>query len=166
MRSQPMMKNDICIPDMVKILSRMEPMPPVTKALDKWGTVARDQKEHIIGWLCDQHTSGSGAYTRQMGNGSTRTAYNRFLNPGGLLWLAEVLGEKEGRLREAVARAIEAEKVNYRSRCAAFRQIIPFDRIMELLNRPEEWRVEKSVTTILPQFRFLSIFRNLQKWLG
>ena len=139
------MRADIHVSEMADILSQLAPMPPVTKALDAWGTVARDQKGHMIGWLVAQNSQGFGAYTRSKGNESARTAYNRFLNPGGLLWIAEVLGETETNLRKAVEAAKEAERINYRSRCTAFRKIIPFDRIMELLNQPERWIYDKGI---------------------
>ncbi len=139
------MRADIHVLEMIDILSLLDPLPPVTKALDAWGTVARDQKDHMISWLATQNSQGYGAYTRIKGNESTRTAYNRFLNPGGLLWIAEALGESEEKLREAVEAAREAGKINYRSSCAAFRKIIPFTRIMELLEQPEGWIYDKGI---------------------
>ena len=145
------MSADIHVEEMIDILSLLEPLPPITKALDAWGTVARDQKGHMIGWLAAQNSQGFGAYTRSKGNESARTAYNRFLNPGGLLWIAEVCGETKANLQKAVEAAKEAERINYRSRCAAFRKIIPFARIMELLRQPERWVYDKR---ILPLLRF------------
>lgn len=51
-------------------------------------------------------------YTCKAGNEGGRTTYNRFLNPGGLLWLAEVPGESEEILKqaaEASAEVVEAQ---------------------------------------------------------
>ena len=140
---------DINIYDMIEIMSYMEPNPPITSEIDQWGTVGVDQKGHMLGWCSAQPTKGKGAYSRSKGNESTRTMYNRFLNPGGLLWLAEVLGEREETLRLAVKEAAAAEKINYRNRCTAFRKVIPFERIMELLNYPQEWRIDDRVFPLL-----------------
>lgn len=140
---------DINIYDMIEIMAFMVPEPPVTKEIDLWGTVAKDQKGHMIGWCSSQPTKGKGAYSRSKGNESTRTMYNRFLNPGGLLWMAEVLGENEAVLRKAVKAAADAEKVNYRNRCTAFREVIPFDRIMELVDNPDGWMIDKRVLPLL-----------------
>lgn len=143
------MKNDINIYDLIEIMAFMEPNPPITSEIDAWGTVGVDQKGHMLGWCSSQPTKGKGAYSRSKGNESSRTMYNRFLNPGGLLWLAEVLGEREDALRLAVDEAQKAEAVNYRNRCSAFRRVIPFDRIMELINYPEEWRIDDRIVPML-----------------
>ncbi len=138
-----MSQNDIHVHDLMEIHSFMQPMPPVTAKRDQWGSEYRSQKGHMVCWLMAQ-TDGDGggkpfSYTRKVGNESGRTAYNRFLNPGGLLWVAEVLGETDETLIRAAEAAAGAEKANYRSRCAAFRKVIPFDRILELLDNSEGW---------------------------
>lgn len=145
-----MIRGDIHVHDMMEIMSFLEPKPPVTTALDRWSIRDHTQKDHMMWWMYDQPTaSKGGAYSRRKGNESTRTAYNRFLNPGGLLWMAEALGERKERLIEALKAAIDAEKTNYRLRCIAFRKIIPFERILELLNHPESWRYDKRVKPLL-----------------
>lgn len=55
------------------------------------------------------------------------------------MWLAEALGESENSLRVAVAAAKKAEEGNYRARCTAFRKVIPFERIVELIKQPKGW---------------------------
>ena len=134
-------------------LSFLDPMPPVTKELDKWGSRYQSQKIHMVRWLDWQLEVYHGKYGREKSNSSTKTTYNRFQNPGGLLWMAEVLGEKEDKLREAVAAAIAAEKVakkyDGKSRCAAFRAVIPWERIGELLDQPEKWRIDPAMEHII-----------------
>ena len=147
------METDIHVHDMMEILSFMQPMPPVTVKKDQWGSTYPSQKEHMMDWLLGQTDETDNpvpfTYTRKVSNESGRTAYNRFLNPGGLLWVAEVLGESEETLTKAAQAAAEAEKVNYRSRCAAFRKVISFDRIMELLDKPEGWLYDPRIYPML-----------------
>ena len=140
---------DLNIYDMIEIMSFLEPNPPITKALDKWGTVGTDQKGHMLGWCSAQPTKGKGAYSRSKGNESTRIMYNRFLNPGGLLWMAEALGAKEQTLRQAVDAAIAAEKTDYRNRCKAFREVISFDDIVDLINEPQGWLIDERIVPLL-----------------
>lgn len=131
--------NDINVVECSKMLLLLDPVPPVTVRLDKWGSPYTSQKEHMCRWLNDQTKVFKGAYGRENSNTSTRTAYNRFMNPGGLLWLAEVLGEKETNLKAAIEAAVKEEKKNVRGRCAAFREVISFGRILYLYNSPEAW---------------------------
>lgn len=131
--------NDVHVLDLAKYISFLEPEPPITKELDKWGSRYRSQKIHMYLWIRSQPTTGAGAYSREKGNYSAKVMYNRFLNPGGLLWLAEVLGEEESSLRAAAAAAEEAEKQDYRKRCIAFRSVIPWERTMELYRDWSGW---------------------------
>lgn len=136
-------KPDLHVEEMFEVLSMLEPHPPITSELDCWESQYPSQKGHLLDWfLCQPIGGGTGeafTYTRKKGNESTRTAYNRFMNPGGLLWLAEALGENENTLREAVAAAKKAEEGNFRARCTAFRKVIPFERIVELIKQPKGW---------------------------
>lgn len=144
--------NDIPVNDLARLLSYLEPEPPLTKELDKWGIKQYpSQKIHMYIWTRNQPNTGKGAYSRKEGNTSGAVMYNRFLNPGGLLWLAEVLGETEAALREAVSAAIKAERVDYRRRCVAFRQVIPWDRIMILLSQPQGWRYDPKMLPLIEQ---------------
>lgn len=142
--------NDIHVSDLARYLSYLEPEPPITKAYDKWGVkYYPSQKIHMYVWIRNQPNTGKGAYSRKEGNTSSAVMYNRFLNPGGLLWLAEVLGETEETLKAAVQAAKEAEKIDYRKRCIAFRQVIPWERIMELFGRPQGWKIDPKMKAVL-----------------
>ena len=144
---------DIDVRKAVDYLVFLEPMPPVTKELDKWGSKYPSQKVHMCRWLVWQKHTYSGKYGRSTPNYSTKVTYNRFQNPGGLLWLAEVLGEDEATLRAAVAAAVEAEKkaakYDGKSRCRAFREVIPWGRIGELLDQPEKWRIDPAMADVV-----------------
>lgn len=148
-----MMMNDLNVGEMAMHMSFLEAKPPITKALDKWKSDFSSQKEHMVRWLLKQPMSDANAkafsYTRKVGNTSTRTMYNRFMNPGGLLWMAEVFGADESELEQAVREAISAEKDNYRKRCIAFRNVIPFDKIMELFSKPDKWLYDDRVLSLL-----------------
>ena len=141
--------------DCARYFSLLEPMPPVTAELDKWlpKRYYKSQKIHMMRWLRGQLEVHGGAYGRRMANHSTKVMYNRFQNPGGLLWMAEVLGEDEDTLRRAVAAAVEAEKVaakgDAKSRCAAFRKVIPWERIAELLNDWNSWRFDPRMEPLI-----------------
>ena len=63
--------------------------------------------------------------------------------------MAEVLGEEEKNLRNAVAAAVEAEKQDYRKRCTAFREIIAWDRIAELYNNYDNWLYDRRIKPLL-----------------
>ena len=145
---------DLTVFELAAALQLLDPLPPITVALDKWGSRYSSQREHVVQWLRSQ-TVGTGAsvrafsYQRQAGNESAKVAYSRLLNPGALLWLAEVLGESADRLTLAVEAATEAEKKNYRSRCAAFRRVIPFDRVVELYACPTGWKIDEELLPVL-----------------
>ena len=141
--------NDLHVLEFARYLSYLEPFPPITKELDKWGSRYPSQKIHLCEWLEWQTHTHKGAYGRDRPNESAQTMYNRFLNPGGLLWLAEALGEQENTLRKAAANAIEAEKYNYRFRCVAFRNVIPWDRIMELFMYCDKWRYDSELKKLI-----------------
>lgn len=130
-------KRDMHTDEMCEALSYLEPIPPIVRELDKWGSTYQTQKAHMIAWFATQSTKGSGAYSRAKPNESARAAYNRMKNPGGLLWIAAALGEDERALREAAEAASEG--------CKAFRAVIPFDRIMELAEQPKKWRIDKTL---------------------
>lgn len=141
---------DIDVMAFARYLSFLEPMPPITKTLDQWGSSYPSQKIHVCDWLSHQSMEGGkGAYSRAKANCSAKAMYNRFLNPGGLLWIAEALGEGERVLRAAVEAAIRAEAVDYRARCKAFRSVLPWGRIMELLADYEQWRYDAKIAPLL-----------------
>lgn len=141
--------HDIHVLEFAKYLSFLEPEPPLTKELDIWGCNQPSQKIHIFDWLEQQTQVSGGAYGRTVPNVSSKYMYNHFLNPGGLIWIADVLGESEDRLRNATAAAIEAEKINYRGRCSAFRKVISWDRIMELFSDTGKWRYDEKMLPLI-----------------
>ena len=141
--------DDIHVPEFAEYLNFLEPEPPFTKELDIWGCKYPSQKIHIYDWLECQAKTIDGAYGRKKPNESSKHMYNRFLNPGGLIWIADVLGEGEETLRQATAAAIEAEKTNYRGRCIAFRKVIPWDRILELFSNALKWRYDEKMLPLI-----------------
>ena len=146
--------NDVHVDTLSLYFSFLEPEPPLTKELDKWGIKQYpSQKIHMVEWLQEQLVTHGGAYGRTKNNDSSKTMYNRFQNPGGLLWIAEVLGEKEENLRKAFSAAEEAQrtaaKYDGKSRCAAFRSVIPWERICELLQAPENWLYDPQMKDVI-----------------
>ena len=145
---------DIDVVVFSEFLRYLEPDLPVTRALDRWGTKGwyKSQKMHMVLWVDSQSTKGSGNYTRSKPNASAKRMYNRFLNPGGLLWMAEALGENTETLERAAKAAAEAEQSvenGTRARAAAFRKVIPFERVLELFNNPRGWRYDAAIRPYL-----------------
>lgn len=144
---------DLGVEKFACILQYLDPMPPVTKELDKWGSRYPSQKAHMIAWFSSQVTTGSGAYTRKQGNFSSIEAYNRLLNPGALIWIADALGESPEAIQRATEAAIEAEKINYRGRCSAFREVIPWARIDELIHDPPGWKIDPAIRGMVNRYQ-------------
>lgn len=137
---------DMDVLDFADMLTLFDPDPNLTVECDIWGSPYNTQKTHMVLWCRDQvNARGKGPYGRTKSNHSAKTMYNRFNNPGGLLWMAEVLGEEEWRLRRALDRTIAEESVNKRGRCNAFRAVIPWERIMELMSHPERWILDPAL---------------------
>lgn len=63
--------------------------------------------------------------------------------------MAEGFGVEETALRKAVDAAVEAGKVNYRNRCTAFREVVPFDVVMDAFNNPQGWKLDSYIATLL-----------------
>lgn len=139
--------NEIPTDQLARHLTYLDPEPALTKELDQWGCRYRSQKIHMCIWVNGQQYTGEGAYSREKGNKKASAMYNRLLNPGCLLWLADALGEKESNLREAVKAA--ASKDDYRQRCAAFREVIPWSRICQLYEDFEGWRYDRKILPLL-----------------
>ena len=144
------MVNDVNIKEFAEMLLYLEPHPEQTEKLHRWKKPYTSEKAHMCLWFGSQETTGSGSYTRSSPNSSSRVTYNRLLCPGGMLWIAEVLGEGQERLQAAAQAARAAEKKNWRDRGNGFREIIPFDRIMQLYQHPENWIYDKR---LLPYMR-------------
>lgn len=135
--------DDIYIPDFVRVLKRLKPHLPISDwydsepGLEDSGNHSRNtgvwyssQKEHMVGWFSDQLTLGSGSYTRQKPNRSARTTYNRLVNSGSLLWIAEALGEDSSVVQAAADAALS--EPNQKKRPALIRKYITWSRIAEL----------------------------------
>ena len=142
--------NDLSVDKFAAILEYLDPMPDATKALDRWGVKHYpNQKAHMILWLLSQEGTGGKGYTRKEGNSSSQEAYNRLLNPGALIWMADALGEAPEAIQNATEAAIAAEKINYRGRCSAFRELIPWARIDELIHDPAGWKIDPALRPFL-----------------
>ena len=141
--------NDIQVSKFALILKFLDPAPASTSALDSWGTKARSQKAHMIGWFMSQLTTGEKGYKRARANNSSASTYNRLLNPGALIWIADSLGEDRAAIEKAAQAAAKAEEDDYRDRCKAFRRIIPWERIYQLLTQPQGWRIDPAVKPCL-----------------
>ena len=127
--------------ELVKIIRRLPADQPITDALE--GRTAggypgphppyyASQREHLIAFLGEYDSPG--AYGRSTFDGSARDWYQRFQCAPGLVWLAEALGEDVDVLNAGVA-AIRTAGPRAASECAAFRRIVPWSRIEELLGR-------------------------------
>lgn len=140
---------DVNVYDMINLMCMLDPNPPFSGEATPWGCRYTCQKCHMIGWFLQQPTNGTGQYTRNVGNESSRLAYNRFANPGGLLWMAEAFGEDKETVKKAMDAIREAEKIDKRRRCGAFRKIVPFNRILELITKPEGWLLDPALKEIM-----------------
>ncbi len=154
---------DLGVEKFACIMEYLDPMPPVTKELDQWGCRYPSQKAHMILWFDSQVTTGSGSYTRKQGNSSSKEAYNRLMNPGALLWIAEALGSDESALRRAAAAAAEEEKTNVRGRCKAFRAVISWDDLYPLIADPSGWRLDPEVKPLIGWFKGWPYVREKNK---
>ena len=146
MQKERSIARDMDINTFCAVFNVLEPFPAAVQKLDKWGSPYKSQKAHVIDWFSTQDTTGGGAYTRQNGNRSAKACYNRLLNPGMLIWMAVVLGADKGKIEQATTAAIEAEKINYRKRCTAFRELFPFEEILRLIGKPEHWQYDPALT--------------------
>lgn len=99
-------------------------------------------KQHLDGWLLDYDRPGF--YDRQRPGQDARHFYTHFKCAPGLLWLAKGLAENQGRLHLGTE-AITAAGSNPARRCGAFRAVVPWERIEELLQARPRPRVSRVV---------------------
>lgn len=125
-----------------EIVARLPIRQPITDAYE--ASVPRpasawysSQKAHLIGWLGEFNTPG--AYNRARLDRDARSFYMHFQCAPGLLWLAEGLGEKAATLERGVA-AIRAAGPKGAAQCGAFRKVVPWARIEELIERRRQAR--------------------------
>ena len=91
----------------------------------------RSQREHVTAWL--DELDGPGAYGRVSRGLGARHAYNHFQCAPGLLWIAEALGEHAQVVHDAADAA--GGEGRPATQCAAIRRVIPWARIVELLDQ-------------------------------
>ena len=133
--------------ELVKVIAKLDVAQPLTDAYEQGTRDGRDgdrttwydsQKQHLLGWLGDY--GGAGAYGRTKPGQDARFFYNHFRCPEGLMWLAEALGEDSTTVTAAID-AVRSASPNQSSRCGAFRRVIGWDRIAELVEtRPRRRR--------------------------
>lgn len=124
----------VSVRELQAVLERLPARQPITDAYEqahpgqqsKWAS----QRDHLRGWLADYGSPGY--YGRKNPGQDARFFYTHFKCAPGLLWLAEALGEDPVRLGEALTR-VEAAGENLAGQCGAFRAVIPWTRIEELL---------------------------------
>lgn len=139
---------DLSVDKFAAILEFLDPLPEMTRKLDKRETKKFDsQKAHMIAWFRSQMTTGTKGFTRIQANRSSQRTYNRLLNTGALIWIADALGEQEEALEAAVRQS--EQKGDYREKCAAFREAIPWERIDELIHSPEGWRIDPAMKGLI-----------------
>ncbi|MDR6219225.1 hypothetical protein [Deinococcus soli (ex Cha et al. 2016)] len=121
------------------IVARLSAAQPITDAFENETRVPgaqrpwySSQKSHIGGWLSEYGQGG--AYNRKHPGKDARHFYTHFQCAPGLLWLAEALGEDSETLRRGVE-VIRAAGPKGAAQCGAFRKVVPWERIQELIAR-------------------------------
>jgi hypothetical protein len=133
--AEKLSRGDMHVRDFVKVLRGLEPHLPISDAyeLDRpqaSGVWWASQQEHMVRWFSDQDSRGSGAFTRQATNMSSRTTYNRLLCPAAFVWMAEALGEDFTVVKAAADAAREEQSA--RRRPGVLRRHIPWARVYQL----------------------------------
>ena len=127
--SPPAPLPDLPVKKLLDAIDNLDPLPPLTVET----TRAHPELEHGMARFPSQK-AGAIKWLRglaQRKKTSGRAAYNEKPNLLCLLWLAEALGEKPDTLKEALVAALACSTMP--ERCEALRKVIPFDRIMELV---------------------------------
>lgn len=141
------------------LIAQLPVSQPVTDAFERrkppTGTVwYTSQKDHLLGWLGDYDTAG--AYARRNPGQDAKFFYTRFQCVQGLLWLAEALGEEEATLRRAIL-AVDAAGRNSAAQCGAFRRVVPWSRIEELIRHseatPSQMTAEPAIKALVDRVR-------------
>lgn len=129
-----MTAGDFDVRDFAHLLDELAPTPPITTAWHREhrapSTWWRTEREHMVSWFGSQVTRGSGGYTRATPNHSAKKTYNRLLNAGSVLWIAEALGAPTETVAQAAAMA--AAEPDYRRRPALVRRLLPWETIYDL----------------------------------
>lgn len=128
-------QSDLTCGQMARIFEEREDHYPVSdryvrEVHDSPEKTGDTEREHMVVWFRLNSTTGSDSYSRQKGNASARTCYNRLNNAASLLWIAEAVGVDAETVERAFDVAVEAG--DYRRACGAIRRIIPWETIRPL----------------------------------
>ncbi len=155
---------DITVGKLAIIFVHLDPLPPATVEVAPPTAKRPNQKAHMYWWFLSQQTTGKGSYSRMVGNNSSQSTYNRLQTVPGLMWIAEALGEEEETLHKAYKAALEYPAKNSQSRCAAFRAVIPWERISELIHDPEGWRIDPKLKPVLKWYKGWPMVRDQKEY--
>ncbi|WFN94108.1 hypothetical protein [Gordonia sihwensis] len=128
-------EGDISTVALRKLVQKLDARQPLTDEYEARTAAAGrnsngNQKAHLDGWLGEYGSPGY--YGRKSPSNSGKAFYNHFRCAPGLMWLAEGLGEDPVVLRQAIAR-VDGAFGNPSSEAAAFRAVVPWSRIVELV---------------------------------
>lgn len=116
--------------EMIRGLPSDDPVPARQQGYNNYST----QKEHWLGWLNVNSTTGS--FRRRSGNErGARYVYNQIGEPKMLIWLASSAGISNERLSAAIQAADDV--TNLRSKCGAIRRALPWNEVASALLRSE-----------------------------
>ena len=125
-----MNSTDICSVEWLTEVIRRLPTDASVPARQQGYNNYRTQKEHWLGWLDLNSTTGS--FRRKSGNErGARHVYNQIGEPKMLLWLASSAGVPN-ELLSAAKRAAD-DLTNLRSKCGAIRRVLPWDEVASAL---------------------------------
>ena len=130
-----------------RFITYLDPHPDATKRLDKWGCQWASQKIHCEYWFTEQGQGIGKAGADVAPNHSSRLTYNRIQNTGMLVWLADAFGADESLITESVLQTMGIRLM--KSCSTAFRKVIPFDTLLELIRHPQSWRYDPAMMEFL-----------------
>lgn len=116
---------------LIRVISRL-PSDALVHGLQQGYNNYKTQKEHWLGWLDLNSTTGS--FRRRSGNErGAKHVYNQIGEPKMLLWLASSAGVSN----ELVTAAKQAadDVTNLRSKCGAIRRVLPWNEVASALMR-------------------------------
>ena len=123
---------DLSCAELARLFARRDDHYPISdrylrEVHDSPDKTGRTEREHMVSWFQANRTTGAGAYSRQRGNDSARTCYQRLQNAASLLWIAEAVGIESSVIECAYDAAVEAG--DRRRACGAIRRIIPWEAV-------------------------------------
>ena len=153
-------EDDIALIDLIDVMCFLDQNPPVTRQYN----AGRDDpgierliygtpKAAAVAWYVDKYRMVVQNHGNRVLNEDEEPGaygfYMRWLSEYGLLWLAEVLGEKPEKLMEAMDAALTAGQDCVDDRCNAFRKVIPYERIVQLYDTPGGWRIDDELKGLI-----------------